>query len=139
MPGAANEKLDRARNRLEGLKRQSICTFHKNFRRSNETRLQACLMANFVTLGLDLSSTLKAQAQHRLKNFGLFPPLIMTLFLIIIFDMFGFNRIIPVRGRQSRRSPNLSRFLLSFCGCGGSLRLASVRWLLPDPMFFVKL
>ena len=41
---------------------------------SVSTRLEAGSMANFVSLGLDPSSTLKVQAQFGLKNFGLVPP-----------------------------------------------------------------
>ena len=36
-------------------------------------------MASYVQLGLDTSSTLKAQARLRLENFGLIPPLYRTL------------------------------------------------------------
>ena len=40
-------------------------------------------MANYVRLGLDPTSTLKAQAQLGLKNFGLVPPLAKQKFFVL--------------------------------------------------------
>ena len=42
-------------------------------------RLEGGSMVNYVRLGLDPSSTLKAQACLGLDNFGLVPPLVYTI------------------------------------------------------------